>query len=92
MSVMTFMAQQLDARPVTPTGSGCKVDLLRRSLRDNGPQGARALASQIGVSNTGRVGALLKHEIKAGRVRFAGGLYSWQPTTSGGTPGAAEGA
>ena len=53
-----------------------KTGRMRETLRERGPCSASDLAEAAGLASTGLVGALLKHDMKIGRVRFSGGLYS----------------
>lgn len=84
MNPFNTLVAQLAARPVTPppipTDSAGRTDRLRQLLRE-GAKTARELADGIGVEDTGRPGALLKQDLKAGRVHFADGCYSWHGTT-----------
>jgi hypothetical protein len=81
MDALANMANQLQATgkhaPERPPENDSKAGRMRQALRDNGRQTARELAAVAGVRDSGRVGALLKYDIQAGRVHFSDGYYSW---------------
>lgn len=78
MSAMTFMVQQLDARPApvprTAPRDGSRAEGIRVLLEELGPQRARDIAARLDLPS-GRVSALLKRDLQIGRVRFREGLY-----------------
>lgn len=77
MNALAVMANQLQAaEPSVREQIEGKAARMRQELRDNGRQTARDLASVVCVP-TGRVSALLKHDIAAGRVHLHDGCYSW---------------
>jgi predicted HD phosphohydrolase len=58
---------------------GSTTARLRAALRDEGPLSAAALQARGGLASTALVGALLKHDIGAGRVRFRDSCYELVP-------------
>jgi hypothetical protein len=85
MGALAAMATQLQRDPLPPPPAppeekDSRAGRMRAALREQGSLGARALAAAVGLRNSGLVGALLKHDIQAGRVQFHDGVYSWNPT------------
>lgn len=86
MSAMTFMVQQLDARPVPaprPAAHGqSRAEDIRVLLEELGPQRARDIGARLDLPSA-RISALLKRDLQIGRVRFDDGLYhlvgDWEP-------------
>lgn len=89
MDAMTFTAGQLQARE--PAGIVAQhavrgrshAEDIRALLEELGPQPARALGEQLDLP-PGRISALMKWDLKVGRVCFHDGVYElapdWQPT------------
>lgn len=89
MDAMTFTAGQLQARE--PAGVVAQhavrgrshAEDIRALLEELGPQPARVLGGKLDLP-PGRVSALMKWDLKVGRVCFHDGLYElapdWQPT------------
>jgi hypothetical protein len=76
------MAQSLTRRDLvaadTVRASASKTDCMREAL-STGQKTARDLAAAAGLSSTAAVGALLKADIRNGRVRHDSGLYWLNP-------------
>lgn len=82
-SAMTSMATALRRRPVhhrpLEASATSTTGRMRIVLRDRGAQTAANLAEAVGLKDTGRVGALLKHDLQSGRVLFWHGEYQLNP-------------
>ncbi len=64
--------------PLVPRFRGqSKTEKLREALRSNARLTALQLATLADLDNSGLVGALLKHDIALGRVKFEDGGYYW---------------
>lgn len=79
MNTFATMADQLQAQPQAPERpeSGSKAGRMRQELQRNGPASSRRLADVAQLPTAGQVGALLKHDMRLGRVRFFNGMYEW---------------
>lgn len=60
---------------ISPDEGDSAAARLRNALRDNGPLSAGALRELLGLASVSLVGALLKHDLHTGRVKFSGGAY-----------------
>lgn len=73
----------LGARPERPaaaeTPTLSRTERLRLALHTHGRCSARTLADKVGLENSALVGALLKHDIELGRVKYFDGAYELDP-------------
>lgn len=56
-----------------------RTERLRLALHTHGRCSARTLAEKVGLESGALVGALLKHDIKIGKVKYFEGAYELEP-------------
>ncbi|WP_290906319.1 hypothetical protein [Aquabacterium sp.] len=63
--------------PIQRVAGVSKTEMLRRLVREHGSLPGLSLAVQTDLPSSSLVGALLKHDIALGRIKFEGGRYCW---------------